>query len=82
MKKPGISMIIKFGSIEKSYKAAIQYRNEFLAVASEPGLLNDSRSENNNLSLNLSLSPRNTSDIVGVSRSSREREGRSKREES
>lgn len=66
----------KHGSSEEAYKAAIKYRDEFLEVISELGAI-----ERDKLPLNLSLSPRNTSGIVGVSRASRKRDDRKTREE-
>jgi hypothetical protein len=71
----------KLGGIDKSYEAAIKYRNDLLEAAGELGLVDESLSGRHTLPLVLTLSPRNTSGIVGVSRASREREGRKAREE-
>ena len=71
----------KYGGIEKSFEAAIKYRNDFLEAAGELGLIDYSVSDRHAKPLVLTLSPRNTSGIVGVHRSSREREGRKAREE-
>jgi predicted restriction endonuclease len=69
----------KYGGADGAYKAALQYRNEFLEAAGELGVLHENARYV--APLVLKLSPRNTSGIVGVSRSYREREDRKSPEE-
>lgn len=61
--------IKKHGGIDGAYKAAIQYRDDFLDTAIELGIFEESDSRYKQLPINLKLSPRNTSGIVGVCRS-------------
>jgi len=69
----------KHGGVDGAYEAALKYRNEFLEAAGELGvLLENARYA---APVVLKLSPRNTSGIVGVSRSYRERKDRKSPEE-
>lgn len=66
-----------YGSIALSYQAAKDHRDEFLRNAFELGLLDpNAPSLRHSVPLVLTLSPRNTSGIVGVSREHRERKDR------
>lgn len=65
----------KYGSKELAYAAARKYRDDFLASAYELGLL-DPDAARNDLPIQLALSPRNTSGIVGLYREHRERRDR------
>lgn len=69
----------KFGGERGAYEAAREYRDSFLEAAGELGVL--SENARNALPVVLTLSPRNTSGIIGVSRMHREREGRPRPEE-
>lgn len=72
----------QYGGPDESYAAAIAHRTEFLTVARELGIADESGLlRDRSLPLLLSLSPRNNSGIIGVNRSSRARKGRKKREE-
>ncbi|PLX82667.1 MAG: hypothetical protein C0617_13550 [Desulfuromonas sp.] len=71
----------KIGSIDGAYEAAVKYRNEFLEAAGELGVLNEASHPRKSIPLVLKISPRNTSGIVGVGRTSRERREGRKREE-
>lgn len=66
----------KYGSVEKSFIAAKEYRDEFLKAAAELGVYDENAGINKLLPFNLKLSPRNTSGIVGVCRSVTKREER------
>jgi len=63
-----------YGSKILSYQAAKNHRDDFLQSALELGLLDPI--PRHSIPLVLTLSPRNTSGIVGVSREHRERKGR------
>lgn len=66
-----------YGSKALSYQAAKNHRDEFLRSAFELGILDhNDPSLRHSIPLVLSLSPRNTSGIVGVSREHRERKDR------
>lgn len=70
-----------YGSKVLSYQAARNYRDAFLKSAYELGILDpDAPSLRHSIPLVLTLSPRNTSGIVGVSREDRPRKDRNKRE--
>jgi len=72
----------KFGGIDGAYEEAIRYREEFLRTAGELGVLDgDEDAERFAPPLILKLSPRNSSGIVGVSRSIRQRDDRPRPEE-
>jgi HNH endonuclease len=67
----------KLGSIGASYAAAIAYRNQFLKAAAELGLLGpDGNPSGSDLPIQLKLSPRNTSGIVGLYRENLVRKGK------
>lgn len=67
----------KYGSKSLSYKAAKDYRDEFLRSAYDLGILDPGDSSlRHSIPLVLALSPRNTSGIVGVSREYRPRKDR------
>lgn len=68
--------IKKHGGVGGAYKAAIKYRDGFLEAAIDLGFLDEVASRDNLLPINITLSPRNTSGIVGVCRSISERKGR------
>ena len=71
----------KYGSKQKSYEAAIHYRDEFLAAAHELGYLGpDGSLSRSELPVVLALSPRNTSGIVGLYRENLIRKDRRKPE--
>ena len=71
----------KYGSKALSYQAARNHRDEFLKLQYEHGILDPNvTSLRHSTPLNLTLSPRNTSGIVGVSHEDRPRKGRKKRE--
>lgn len=67
---------LKCGSPDEAYKQAVKYRDDFFKEAAELGILAEER-----MPLNLSLSSRNTSGIIGISRASRKRKDRNVREE-
>jgi len=70
-----------FGSKALSYQAARNHRDAFLKSAYDLGILDpDNPSLRHSIPLVLTLSPRNTSGIVGVSREDRPRKDRKKRE--
>lgn len=72
----------KYGSREASYAAAIAYRKDFFATAVDLGLMTDEwELTGGDVPINLKLSPRNTSGIVGVCRVVARRTGRPKPEE-
>lgn len=66
----------KFGGVEGAYQAAIEYRDNFLEAASELGVYDEYALKKKLLPIDLKLSPRNTSGIIGVCRSVHNREGR------
>ena len=68
--------IKKHGGVEGAYREAIKYRDNFLESAIELGLYNENAAREKLLPINLKLSPRNTSGIVGVCRSVSDRKGR------
>lgn len=70
----------KYGGIDGAYVAAKEYRDEFLEVAKELGVYDENSSRTKLLPVNIKLSPRNTSGIVGVCRSVSQREDRKKAE--
>lgn len=67
----------KFGSTDKAYEAAIAYRDDFIKAATELGVMGAGViSGPREVPVDLTLSARNTSGIIGVSRSYRKREDR------
>jgi len=71
-----------YGSADESYAAALEYRNQFLAVARELGIADESGITTDRLPINLTLGVRNNSGINGVNRHSRAlRRNRKTREE-
>jgi hypothetical protein len=68
--------IKKHDGVDGAYSAAIKYRDGFLEAATELGIYDENASRNKLLPLNIKLSPRNTSGIVGVCRSVSQRKDR------
>ncbi len=59
------------GDADKSYAAAIEYRNQFLVVARELGIADENGIIADRLPINLTLGSRNNSGILGVNRQTR-----------
>ncbi len=71
----------KHGSVGESYAAAVAHRDQFLKTAVELGLVgSDGSSSGSDLPIQLKLSPRNTSGIVGLYRENLVRKGKSQPE--
>lgn len=66
----------KFGGVEGSYLAAIKYRDGFLEAAKDLGVYDEYAERERILPIDLKLSPRNTSGIIGVCRSIHNRQDR------
>lgn len=67
----------KYGSKQLSYEAAKKHRDEFVSVAHELGYIGpDGNTRRSDLPVQLSLSPRNTSGIVGLYRENLVRKNR------
>ena len=67
----------RYGSKEASYLAAKKYRDDFLKSAMELGLIgSDGKPIRSNLPFLITLSPRNTSGIVGIYREHLPRKGK------
>ena len=68
--------IKKFGGVKGAYNAAKKYRDEFIEAATELGVFDKKGGRHRPIPLNLKLSVRNTSGIVGVCRSVSQRKKR------